>query len=309
MRQKYHDFDLTSFSIRRTKCSNPTIMKKKIEKFSLNTLGNGISEHGKQAYVSEKLFMTISSRQFGMKFLQKGQTYRVDEGRIMRILSGKATCFINLKPYALLSQMLLFIPAGTIFEIEDYDEDFDLQAFTLTDLPQSASFDTCTEFHLSGEDWLLTGDYFRLLWSELSHAVLSLNSVSSLQAALLARLHLFHDKEEMNHGHASARKDDRFIRFLALLNEYGICERNISFYAEHLCVTPNHLGFIIKQASGLTVMQWINRYIIQQAKIQLKYSDLPIWEIAELLNFPTSGFFSTFFKKETGISPGEYRKV
>lgn len=95
-------------------------------------------------------------------------------------------------------------------------------------------------------------------------------------------------------------------RFLALLNEYGICEQNISFYAGCLCVTPNYLGFVIKQASGMTVIQWINRYIIQEAKVQLKYSEMLVWEIAEYLYFPNPCFFSKFFKK-TGVSLGEYR--
>jgi AraC-like DNA-binding protein len=54
-------------------------------------------------------------------------------------------------------------------------------------------------------------------------------------------------------------------------------------------------------------MQWIHRHIIQQAKLQLKYSDLPVWQIAESLNFPNHSFFSKFFKRETGMTPNEFR--
>lgn len=45
----------------------------------------------------------------------------------------------------------------------------------------------------------------------------------------------------------------------------------------------------------MTVIQWINRYIIQEAKVQLKYSEMLVWEIAEYLNFPNPCFFSKFF--------------
>ena len=51
----------------------------------------------------------------------------------------------------------------------------------------------------------------------------------------------------------------------------------------------------------------VYRHIIQQAKLQLKYSDLPVWQIAESLNFPNCSFFSKFVNRETGMTPAEYR--
>ena len=90
-------------------------------------------------------------------------------------------------------------------------------------------------------------------------------------------------------------------------DEHAAREHAIAFYADRLCLTPNHLGSVIREVSGQTVMQWIHRHIIQQAKLQLKYSDLPVWQIAESLNFPNPSFFSKFFKRETGMTPAEYR--
>ncbi len=55
-------------------------------------------------------------------------------------------------------------------------------------------------------------------------------------------------------------------------------------------------------------MQWLNRHAIQKAKVLLRYSDLPVWEVAERMNFANPSFFSKFFKGETGMTPGEYRK-
>lgn len=282
-------------------------MKTEIEKLDLKTIIDMAGEdHGE--YVGEELFVSMSSQQFGMKFLQIGHPYRVPEGRVMRVVSGEATCLINLRPYTLLPQTLLIIPSDSIFEIESYDEDFDIQAFSLINLPQNVDFKTCTELRLTDDDWQLTGEYFDLLWHEVNCRHLSLIVVSHLQTTLLTRLHVIHEKvDNTGKQHSLSRQEFIFHRFLTLLNEHGMRERSISFYAEHLCVTPNHLGFVIRQISGLTVMQWVNRYIIQQAKVQLKYSDLPVWEIAENLNFSNPSFFSKFFKKETGVSPVEYR--
>ena len=105
-----------------------------------------------------------------------------------------------------------------------------------------------------------------------------------------------------------SRKEDIFHRFVALINNHAAAEHAISFYADRLCLTPNHLGAVVREVSGQTVMEWIHRYIIQQAKLQLKYSDLPVWQIGEQLNFTNPSFFSKFFRRETGMTPAEYRR-
>ena len=277
-------------------------MKQNIESINLKTIENHAG--GKAVYVDGKFFMTMSSKLFALKFLAMGRTYRVDEGRLMRIVSGKASCFINLQPYTLQKGMLLFVSPATIFEIENCNEDFDLQAFSLIEQPEGILPDSCVEFHLSDSAWKLTDDYFRLLWNEANQPVRSPLSILHLQTALLARLRLSADSAQ-----ALSNKDIRLQHFLSLVNEHGLHEHSIAFYAGKLCVTPNHLGFVIKRASGLTVGQWINRYIIQQAKIRLKYADLPIEQIAEQLNFSNSSAFAKFFKKEVGMTPGKYRKA
>lgn len=261
-----------------------------------------------QEYVDKDLFMAMSSRQFGMRFLQTGCPYRLEEGRVMRILSGKASCFINLQPYTLLPETLFVIPANSVFEIESYDEDFDVQAFSFCDLPAEATFETCTQLCLKDGDRELINEYFHLLWHEINAVPTASAAIRHLQTALLTRLRIIHQGEGRDMPSSPSRQYVLFQRFLDLLNEYGIRERSIAFYAGRLCVTPNHLGFVVKQASGLTVMQWVNRHLIQQAKIELKYSDTPIWEIAEKLNFSNPGFFAKFFRRETGMTPGEFRK-
>lgn len=261
-----------------------------------------------QEYIDKNLFMAMSSRQFGMKFLQTGCPYRLEEGRVMRILSGKASCLINLQPYTLSPQMLFVIPANSVFEIESYDKDFDVQAFSFFDLPAEATFEACTRLCLKNDDWELINEYFHLLWHEINAIPPAPAAIRHLQTALLTRLRIIHQGEGTDRHTSPSRQYTLFQRFLDLLNEYGIRERSIPFYAGRLCVTPNHLGFVVKQASGLTVMQWVNRHLIQQAKIELKYSDTPVWEIAEKFHFSNPGFFAKFFKRETGMSPGEYRK-
>ena len=282
-------------------------MAKKIENLTLRTVEHlAGDDHGE--YVGDDLFMAMSARKFGKQFLQTGQPYRVDDGRVMRVLSGHAHSTINMEPHDLQTGMLLVVPADSIFEIEKMDEEFDIQTFSYRDLPKEALFKECTTFHLDDDDRLLIDEYFHLLWHTVNRRPLSLSSVRALQTALLSELHLIFNKESaIRKCRPISRKEDIFHRFTILVNEHATREHTIAFYADRLCLTPNHLGAVIREVSGQTVMQWIHRSVIQQAKLQLKYSDLPVWQIAELLNFSNPSFFSKFFKRETGMTPAEYR--
>ena len=278
-------------------------MSKTIENLTRKIVDNFVSDDN-NIYIGNDLFIAMNARKFGLRLLQTGQPYRVDNGRVIRVISGHARSIANMVSHDFDAGKLVVIPAGSIFEIEEVDEDFNIQTFSFSDLPQETAFKECTVFHLNDDDWQLTGKYLDLLWSTV------LSVVRALQTALLMELHVIYNKETVEHKQRPvSRQEDILHRFTTLVNEHAACEHSIAFYADRLCLTPNYLGAVIREASGQTVKQWIHRYIIQQAKLQLKYSDLPIWQIAESLNFPNPSFFSKFFKRETGMSPGEYRNA
>lgn len=95
---------------------------------------------------------------------------------------------------------------------------------------------------------------------------------------------------------------------MSLVNEYANAERKVSFYADRLSLSPNWLSNVVKAASGRTVMEWINVAVIQKAKLALNYSDSPIYAIADELNFASESIFSRYFKRETGLTPKEFRR-
>lgn len=103
------------------------------------------------------------------------------------------------------------------------------------------------------------------------------------------------------------RRDDIFKRFLSIASENYLTERNIEFYAEKLCISPKYLSAVAKESSGATVMDWLNKFIIIEAKSMLKCSNKSIMEIADHLNFSTPSAFGKYFKKNAGMTPGEYR--
>ena len=281
-------------------------MAKNVENLSLNYV-RILAEDEKQYYVDEHIFIAMNAQDFGLKHLRTDQPYRVDEGRVMMVTRGWVRVVINLEEQRLEQQSLIVLVADSIFEIQEWSDDFDLRAFTFKDLPLFTSISQQTYLTLNDDEWRLTNEYVELMWHETRYQPLQPEVITHLQTALLLELKRFADREENLRQQTATRQDKIFHQFLRLVNLYGLRERKIEFYADKLCVTPNHLGAVIKKASGLTVMQWLNRHAIQKAKVLLRYSDLPIWEVAERMNFANPSFFSKFFKREIGMTPAEYR--
>ena len=301
-------------------------MAKNVEYLSLKTVGlmdDSSAEQptdSKQYYVDEHIYITMNAQDFGMKHLRTDQPYRVDEGRVMVVTRGWVRVVINLEEQRLQRQSLVVLVPDSIFEILDWSADFDMQAFTFKDLPLQSkvsladplsfnSFNQQAILTLNDDEWQLTNEYIQLMWHEVQRQPLLPEAIRHLQTALFTELERIADREESHWQKSASSQEKTFHKFLHLITLHGLHERKIEFYADKLCITPNHLGAVVKKVSGLTVMQWLNRHAIQKAKVLLRYSDLPIWEVAERMNFANPSFFSKFFKNETGMTPGEYRNV
>ena len=105
------------------------------------------------------------------------------------------------------------------------------------------------------------------------------------------------------------RRDVVFDKFMGLLTLHHRSERKVAFYAGQLHITPKYLSGLVKEASGRFASEWIDEYVVLEAKNLLKFSDMSIQEVAYFLNFPTQTFFGKYFKRHTGMSPSEYRKM
>ena len=97
-------------------------------------------------------------------------------------------------------------------------------------------------------------------------------------------------------------------RFISLLMQHYREERDTNYYADKLCLSVDYLSTTIKKVTGESVLFWIHKMVILEAKILLKTTDMNIVQISDSLNLPNSSFFEKLFKKHTGMSPLSYRK-
>lgn len=113
--------------------------------------------------------------------------------------------------------------------------------------------------------------------------------------------------EEENDDQISTRHKSVFESFIELVEKYHNKERLVRFYADKLCITPKYLSQIIKNMSGFSAPEVINKYVILEAQHLLRHTDLSIKEISDQLNFPTTSYFYKYFKTHTGYTPNSYR--
>lgn len=104
------------------------------------------------------------------------------------------------------------------------------------------------------------------------------------------------------------RSSEYFERLMALLSEHYREQRNVEFYADKMNISSKHLSRVIRNFTGKSVHQWIDEFVALEIKNLLKYSNMSIQQISYHLNFPNPSFMGQYFKRITGLTPGEYKK-
>jgi AraC family transcriptional activator of pobA len=83
----------------------------------------------------------------------------------------------------------------------------------------------------------------------------------------------------------------------------------VSEYAALLYVSPGHLRDVIKAQSGKPAIAHIQERMVLEARRMLFHTEYSLKEIGFDLGFSDASYFSRFFKRETGLTPAEYRAL
>ncbi|MBP5507590.1 MAG: helix-turn-helix transcriptional regulator [Prevotella sp.] len=289
---------------------------KTIETIDAGSIKDKINSASRPQNFMAQHFILVRQSDIVIQQIKFGQPMRLNERRFLHVLSGGAVYRINLIDYSLHQGEFLVLPPDTIVEVLSITDDFTVEALVVIDLP-GIDHETAKRLFpidvlylsLGEDDDSLIGEYFDLLARQMARPEHSDSAISFLILSMMA------DTNKLQRALVSAgshRKLSRaeviMSRFVSLLRQHGTRERNIPFYASQLALTPNHLSDVVRQQSGLSVMDWLNRTTITEAKVLLKHSDLMIYEIGERLNFPEPTAFNRYFKKHVGMTPLEYRE-
>ena len=162
----------------------------------------------------------------------------------------------------------------------------------------------------TGEEEEIT-KYMSLLDSavEVEENPFKLYEQKLLLLALTYRICSMYNRKLVNDGEeAGGRKNEVFIRLIQLIEKYYMQERGVEFYADKLCLSPKYLSALSKSICGYTVQELVFKAIIRKCISLLKNTQKNIQEISNEFGFPNASYFGTFFKKQMGMSPQQYRK-
>lgn len=105
-----------------------------------------------------------------------------------------------------------------------------------------------------------------------------------------------------------SRSSTRFAdMFINMVQHNFRKERFLEFYAKELGVSTKHLSRTLKEVTGFTAVEWIERYVVLEAKVLLKSTNMSVQQIADELNFNSHSFFGKYFKKIVGMTPRKFR--
>lgn len=104
------------------------------------------------------------------------------------------------------------------------------------------------------------------------------------------------------------RQQDTITRLDAYLSEHFTEDIDTAFLCEHFQIGKTTLYEMAKQSYGMGIAEYIRTLRMEHAKKLLTdHQELSIGEIAERCGFSDYNYFSTVFRKMTGVSPRKYR--
>jgi len=277
-----------------------------------------IEQISKNIYISNELAMLHGEPMVFRLLVQQTPPFVINDHRLGIITRGEGEVNFNLVDHHLTEGTLIYIGPGTIITPIRFSNDLELQGIGLfADFPMpfadgqfpSAFNGQVRDFQLpvAKEDLQTARNILDTLWHLVHQPDYHRQTASSLVAALMHHYdRLFHQQVD-NLAATRSREQTIFDRFILLVNQHCREQHQISYYAERLCLTERYLGTIVRQTSGTTAKEWIDRALIARIKVELRHTDKSVARISEEMNFPNPSFFSKYFKRLTQQTPAQYR--
>lgn len=246
--------------------------------------------------------------------------HKVDKVTQVVIASGEISCIVDFYSYTLKApSMAIFFPGQVIESIEASD---DFQGFGMV---TSEAFTDSLNLPVSFQERLsYKSNHFYSLNQEgleaFSNCYKMVESIMKQEEHPYREeiiRHLFsayyyglgyyvHNAQQQKS--AMTGQQEICEKFISLVAEHFKEHREIGFYADRLCITNKYLSALLKQETGMTALEWIEKYVVLYAKSCLSSTSMTVQEISNELDFPSQSVFGKYFKRVEGMSPKAYRQ-
>lgn len=273
--------------------------------------------------LGNSLFECIAiDTQRGLKPLSVQEPVIVQAGIICVCLRGSGTIAINDKPYEIASGTLLTILPNAVVRSLRSSDDFlgyaiaadtkFMASIQLSDVVKSylyISENPLLKINQEQTDTIIElCEMLRRRRENTEHAF-GKEICRHLLTILCYEIYGFYQSQDRKVPDVESRSRQGSLckDFLKLVEQHATQHRDLSFYADKLCITSKYLSVVVRKASGRSPVEWIDGAIMRYARTLLSSSDMTVQQISAELGFPNPSFFGQFFKRHEGTTPKHYR--
>ncbi|MBX2916900.1 MAG: helix-turn-helix transcriptional regulator [Cyclobacteriaceae bacterium] len=132
--------------------------------------------------------------------------------------------------------------------------------------------------------------------------------IPGLVHALLMLVKSIHrELDDKSQTKTTSAREQIIMQFRKLVAEHYTEQKEVSFYASRLHITPKYLSEVLQGELGKNGKKFIDEFIVMEAKSLLKQTTLSIQEISNFLGYEDASSFTKIFKKLNGNTPTAYR--
>jgi len=290
-------------------------MKNSTEQLPVYSLDNFSSPERKSQQFQVEVFDT--KRHFSVKY-----PHRHDFFEVLYLMKGSGFHVIDANKYEIQPPCVFFMSPGQAHklelssDIEGYIFIFTADFYLLNQSNQNSliEFPFFYTLHQENPPLLLVNENdIRFLETLFRQAISETKNsgdftLELLRSVLDVILTTCAARYKVNENLLNKGKGQILVkRFFHLIEENNQKNLSMSDYARMIDVTPNHLTQTVKQLTGKTSTQIIKAKQLLEIKRLLVHTNLNVSEIANQLNFEDQSYFTKFFRRETGITPLQYR--
>lgn len=243
-------------------------------------------------------------------------------GAVLLCLEGEAEIVIDGKTYMISERGEVVLPDGCTLFIKRCSQNIRMLSFIYSKEiayqamhkfePSFFTFIFAEPVHQHTEESMAASMAYLQILSALQNDVHNhfrpLIATNLLRCIMLNIYDKLKRKGKLDSETFHTRKEEIYSNFISLIMANAKRHREVSYYADKLCISARHLSSITKDIAGESPKQTIDEFLMTEIKLMLTFSEMSIQQIADYLHFPDQSYFGRFFKRFTGMSPQSYRK-
>ena len=232
-------------------------------------------------------------------------------------LKGEIRHFIDFKSQKIQSPFVSFVTQGKIHQVapEVSGEEYDLWVirFKREFIPE-ITFDLYNFYHDNANFNINQTTAFKkldilcsLIFDEYNSETPELAVIRNLLISIFSIIEVDRKKSGNDIDHLIKNQNTTFSNFLSILEDNYRRTEGVNFYAEKLFMTPKSLNTITQNILHMSVSEMIELRKLTEAKKLLFTTEKTISEIGYDIGYTDKAYFTSVFKKKTGITPTEFR--